>query len=346
MLKALKKPWVWLVILSAVTYLGYTRVYQPIFAANVQTTDGKPIEFYIYTGWDYRLVGQELLKQKLITDVEAFHWVAEQMNYPRHVYPGRYLIEDGMSTRELVTLLRSGKQTPISFTFVKFRTVDQLAEYVGEKLEMSALELRQVLENPDYLKKFNGITPDIALTIFIPNTYELYWNIKPKAFVERMFKEYQAFWNESRNAQRKKLKLNRLEVMTLASIVEEETNKNDEKSRVAGVYLNRVRQRWPLEADPTVKFAVGDFTLRRILNSHLQTDSPYNTYLYPGIPPGPICTPSISSIDAVLKAERHDYMFFCAKIDGSGYHHFSESLAQHNAYAREYHRMLNQRGIR
>lgn len=345
-MNTLRKPWFWLLISVAALYIGYTRVYQPIFSPNTRTADGKPAEFFIHTGWDYRLVGQELLKQKLITDVEAFHFVAEQRNFPRHVYPGRYLIEDGMSTWELVTLLRSGKQTPMDFTFVKFRSTDQLAEYVGENLEMSSTELKQVLNNEEFLKKFNGLTPDIALTIFIPNTYELYWNIGPEEFVQRMYREYKAFWNESRNAARNKWNLSRLEVMTLASIVEEETNKNDEKPRVAGVYLNRVRKNWPLEADPTVKFAVGDFTLRRILNSHLQTDSPYNTYLYAGIPPGPICTPSISSIDAVLNAERHDFMFFCARVDGSGYHQFSETLAQHNAYAREYHNMLNQRGIR
>ena len=245
-MNTLKKPWFWLLIGVAALYIGYTRVYQPIFSPNTRTAEGKPVEFFIYKGWDYRLVGQEMLKQKLITDVESFHFVAEQMNYPRHVYPGRYLIEDGMSTRELVTLLRSGKQTPIDFTFVKFRTVDQLTDYVGEHLEMSSTELKQVLSNEEFLSKFNGLTPDIALTIFIPNTYELYWNIGAEEFVERMYKEYKAFWNESRNAARNKYRLTRLEVMTLASIVEEETNKNDEKPRVAGVYLNRVRRigRW------------------------------------------------------------------------------------------------------
>jgi len=345
-MKWLKNPWILLLILLATAYIGYSSIYQPIFAPNVQTEEGKPQEFFIYTGWDYQRVGEALMKQKLISDVEAFHWVAEQMNYPRHVYPGRYLIEDGMSTRELVQLLRSGKQTPMNFTFVKFRTKEQLAEYAGEQLEMSSRDLLLLLDDPEYLKRFNGLRPDIALTIFIPNTYELYWNIEPQDFVQRMYTEYKRFWNDNRNRQRQALRLSRLEVMTLASIVEEETNKNDEKPTVAGVYLNRVRKKWPLEADPTVKYAVGDFALRRILNKHLQTDSPYNTYLYPGIPPGPICTPSISSIDAVLNAPDHDYMFFCAKADGSGYHHFSETLAQHNAYAREYHRMLDQQGVK
>ncbi len=345
-MKWLKNPWILLLILLAVAYFGYRHIYQPIFSPNVQTEEGKPQEFFIYKGWDYQRVGQTLMKQKLIRDVEAFHWVAEQMNYPRHVYPGRYLIEDGMSTRELVQLLRSGKQTPMNFTFVKFRTKEQLAKYAGKQLEMSSRDLLLLLNDPEYLKRFNGLRPDIALTIFIPNTYELYWNIEPKEFVQRMYAEYKRFWNDNRNRQRQALRLSRLEVMALASIVEEETNQNDEKPTVAGVYLNRVRKKWPLEADPTVKYAVGDFALRRILNKHLQTDSPYNTYLYPGIPPGPICTPSISSIDAVLNAPDHDYMFFCAKADGSGYHHFSETLAQHNAYAREYHRMLEQRGVK
>ena len=211
---------------------------------------------------------------------------------------------------------------------------------------MSDSDFLAVLNDAEFLKKHNGLTPETAITVFIPNTYEVWWTEKPREFFERMFNEYKKFWNEERNTKREKLRLNRLEVMTLASIVEEETNKNDEKERMAGVYLNRVRNSWPLEADPTVKFAVGDFTIKRVLNKHLQTDSPYNTYLYPGIPPGPICTPSIPSIDAVLNGERHDYMFFCARIDGSGYHYFSKTLAEHNAYAQKYRQMLDQRGIR
>lgn len=345
MKKWLRNPLVWLG-LGAVVVLFVYPYYQRIFAPNVHTPEGKPTEFFIQTGSDYRVVGEQLLDAGFISDPKAFHWVAEQMNYPRHVYPGRYLLEDGMTTRELVTLLRSGKQTPMKFTFVKFRTQEQLAEYTASQLEMDAQELLDVLANAEFLKKHNGLTPETALTIFIPNTYELYWNISAKDFFERMFKEYKAFWNEARNEKRRKWNLSRLEVMTLASVVEEETNKNDEKQQVAGVYLNRLRKKWPLQADPTVKYAVGDFTIRRVLNKHLQVDSPYNTYLYPGLPPAPICTPSITSIDAVLNGEKHDYMYFCAKIDGSGYHHFSRTSAEHESYARKYRQMLNERGIR
>ena len=341
----LKNP-LFLLILAVVAVLFIIPWYQKVFSSAVQTEDGKPQDFFIYEGWDYVKVGEELKSKGFITDPEGFHWVSEQMNYPNHVYSGRYVIKDGMSNRELVSLLRSGQQVPINFTFVKFRTKDQLASYVGEKLMMNSQELLDVMNDSEFLKKHNGLTPETAMAIFIPNTYEMYWNAEPREFYERMFKEYKRFWNDDRNAKRQKWGLNRLEVMTLASIIEEETNKNDEKERMAGLYLNRIRDKWPLQADPTVKYAVGDFTIKRVLNRHLQVDSPYNTYLYPGIPPAPICTPSIPSIDAVLNAERHDYMFFCAKIDGSGYHHFSQTQAEHTNYANQYRAMLDRRGIK
>ncbi len=346
MRKLLGKPWFWLTLLILGGMLFYNKVYQPVFQSNVRTEEGKPQAFYIHTGWDYEIVGEELKKQKLVKDLQAFHWVAQQMNYPNHVYPGRYILEDGMSSRDLVTLLRSGKQTPLTFTFVKFRTKQDLAAYAGTKLEMDGDELLVLLEDEAFLQKHRGLKPESAIMVFIPNTYELYWNITPKAFFERMFKEYDRFWTEARDAQRRKLNLTRTEVMTLASIVEEETIRDDEKPQIAGVYLNRIRKNWPLQADPTVKFAIGDPTLKRILNKHLTYPSPYNTYLNTGIPPGPICTPSIKSIDAVLQGQRHSYMYFCAKINGNGYHKFSETLAEHNAYADRYHRHLDQLGIR
>ncbi|MEO1448725.1 MAG: endolytic transglycosylase MltG, partial [Bacteroidota bacterium] len=335
-MKWLRNPWIWLGLFVGGGALVYN-FYQKIFSANVQTPDGKAYELFIPTRSDYVMVGEQLRTDKLIRDPQAFHWVAEKMNYPHHVYPGRYIIEDGMSTRELVTLLRSGKQKPVKFSFVKFRDQQQLASHVAARLEMTERQVMEVLTDEEFLSKHNGLTPQTAMTIFIPNTYYINWNIKPKDFFERMFKEYKNFWNEDRNAKRQKMKLSRLEVMTLASIVEEESNHNPEKPRIAGVYLNRLRKKWPLEADPTVKYAVGDWSIRRVLNKHLQTDSPYNTYLYPGVPPSPICTPSIPSIEAVLNGERHKYMFFCASVEGDGTHHFSESLGEHNAYARRYH---------
>lgn len=319
--------------------------YESTFAPNVSVPEGQTGEFFIPTGASYDQIANLLVEQNIIKDPKGFDWVAQRMNYPNHVYPGRYVIQDGWNNRELLTLLRSGKQSPIKYTFVKFRTVEDFAEDVSNKFEMSKSQLLGYLNDPSFLDDF-GLNRQTAMGIFIPNTYEMYWNTSPEDFVKRMYKEYKAFWNESRNAKAKKLRLTRLEVMTLASIVEEETNQNDEKPRVAGVYLNRIRKRMPLQADPTVKFAVGDFSLKRILNKHLEVDSPYNTYKYPGIPPGPICTPSIPSIDGVLNEEKHKYLYFCARTDNSGYHQFSKTLAEHNQYAREYHKWLNEIGIR
>lgn len=317
--------------------------YQNIFGPSIRLEGGADTyDFYIPTGSDYIAVGDKLIKERVLTRPEGFHWVAKRMNYPRLVKPGRYVLKNGMNNRELIELLRSGKQTPIRYTFIKFRTLDDMVAQATDKFEFSARDLQTVLSDSLYLLKEYGLKPATTIGIFVPNTYEIYWNTTAKGFVKRMYEEYRRFWNSEREEKRRKLKLERMEVMTLASIVEEETNKNDEKPTVAGVYLNRIRVKMPLQADPTVKFAVGDFALTRILDVHTATPSPYNTYVVLGLPPGPICTPSIPSVDAVLNAPRHDYLYFCAKADGSGYHQFSKTLEEHNQYANAYHRMLDE----
>ncbi len=320
--------------------------YTSVFAPNVTITNGKEADFFIPTGSDYVAVGEKLLQEKLLQNPKAFHWVAQRMNYPNHVYPGRYVLQDGMSTRELVQLLRSGKQTPIDFTFIKFRTKEDFAKYAASQLEFPTKHLLDVMNDEEFLGEM-GLTPQTVIGVLIPNTYNLYWNTSPTSFIKRMYEEYRNFWNqENRNERRKKWNLTRMEVMTLASIVEEETSRADEKSRIAGVYLNRLRKKMLLQADPTVKFALGDFAIKRVLNIHLEVESPYNTYKTTGLPPGPICTPSIPSIDAVLNGERHDYYYFVAKTDGSGGHHFSATLSEHNNYAKQYHNLLNQQNIK
>ena len=253
-----KRPWI-LLGLAALCVLFVFPYYQRVFSPNVTTPNGKATEFLIPTGSDFSMVGEKLKKEKLISDVYAFDWVAKRMNYPNHVYPGRYILEDGMTTRELITLLRSGRQEPLRFTFVKFRTKEQLADYVGNELEMSSKDLLDLLADSEYLSKHNGLTPETAITIFIPNTYELYWNISPKAFFERMFKEYKTFWSEARNQKRKKLGLNRLEVMTLASIVEEETNKNDEKGPGGRGIPQSTSQKMAAPGRPHRKICCGRF---------------------------------------------------------------------------------------
>jgi len=345
----MKKYWPYLLAVGiALLVLVIYPVYNWVFAPSVRIEAGEAYDLYIPTGSEYTYVGEKLLNDKVITRPEGFQRVARQMNYPRHVYPGRYVLRDGMSNRELVQLLRSGQQTPIKYSFVKFRLPEDFALHTAERFEMTKTELMYTLTDEAFLKDF-GLTPATVLGIMIPNTYEMYWSknkTSPEEFVKRMYKEYRAFWNERREAQRKRLGLTRQEVMTLASIVEEETIRNDEKARVAGVYLNRIRKRMKLDADPTVKFAIGDFTIKRVLNKHLETDSPYNTYKYGGIPPGPICTPSIPSIDAVLADERHDFFYFCAKPNGDGYHKFSKTLTEHLNFARGYHDFLDANNIR
>jgi UPF0755 protein len=332
-------PAILILLVVGVLFL-YPR-YRMIFGPSVRLEDKETYDFYISSTMDYSQVANQLLKEKVIVDPKGFDWISNRMNYPRSVRPGHYVLYDGMNNRELVSMLRAGRQTPIKYTFVKFRVPEDLAGHAAERLEFGKTDLMRVLNDRDFLKKY-GLTPENVLAIFVPNTYELYWTVTPEQFVDRMYKEYRTFWNDSRNEKAKKHNLTRLEVMTLASIVEEETNKNDEKARIAGVYLNRIRNRWKLEADPTVKFALGNFELKRILNEHLEADSPYNTYMYPGIPPGPICTPSIPSIDAVLNEERHDFMFFCAKSDFSGYHAFARTLDEHNRNADLYQAALTE----
>ncbi len=317
-------------------------LYNRIFRSEVKIPDGK--EYYdlkIPTGVGYDVVFETLKRDNILKDVKTFDWIAKQMDYPAKVKPGRYIIKAGMTNRQLVAKLRSGAQDPIKYTFLKFRLPNDIAASVKGKFEFKGDEVGKLLNDDTFLRE-SGVNPNTAIAFFIPNTYTLNWNITSRDFFNRMKSEYNKFWNDDREKKREKLGLSRIEIMTVASIVEEETNQNDEKERIAGVYLNRLKKNWTLGADPTVKYAVGDFSLRRITNAHTQTPSPYNTYLNTGLPPGPICTPSIPSIDAVLNAEEHEYMYFCARPDLSGHHNFAKDAAGHKKNADEYHIWLTQ----
>ncbi len=250
-----------------------------------------------------------------------------------------------MSNTQLVNRLRSGEQAPVSLIFNSIRTKQQLAGRIGKQLEADSVALLKLLNDKAFVKKL-GFTADNILCLFIPNTYEFFWNTGPEQFISRMAKEYKRFWNEDRTGKLEKIGLKQSEASILASIVEMESTKNDEKPIIAGVYINRLKKGIKLEADPTLIFALGDFTIQRVLNKDLQFDSPYNTYKYAGLPPGPISLPSIVSIDAVLSPVHHNYLFFCAKADLSGYHNFSATLQQHIRYAREYQAALNKMNIK
>lgn len=258
--------------------------------------------------------------------------------------PGSYMIESGMSNNHIVNILRSGKQIPGNVTFNNIRTLDELAGKIGKQIEADSASLSQFFADENNYSA-DGFTHATLISVFLPDTYQLYWNMDPKGFYRRMLREYKDFWNDERKDLAKAENLTPVDVSILASIIDEEVVKADERPRIAGVYLNRLRQGIPLQADPTVKFAVNDFNIRRVLDEHLETDSPYNTYKYRGLPPGPVRCASKPAIDAVLHAEKHDYLYFVAKADFSGYHHFSRTLAEHNRYASAYRRELNRRRI-
>ena len=267
------------------------------------------------------------------------------MKYKKHVKPGKYLIRAGMSNKALITLLRSGKQTPVRLTFSNIRTVEQLAGVAGVYLEADSASIALLFHDDAYQKQF-GFNGSNSICVLIPNTYEFYWNTSAEQFYQRMTKEYKVFWNQKRKDKAKEIGLTQCEVAPLASIVEQETRKTDDQPVVAGVYMNRYKKGWKLEADPTLVYALGDFTIRRVLNEYKEIDSPYNTYMYTGLPPGPICMPSISSLDAVLNYRHHDFLFFCAKEDFSGYHVFAKTYDAHLLIARRFQKELSRRGIR
>ena len=259
---------------------------------------------------------------------------------------GRYALEPGDAMITILCRLRCGLQTPVQLTVPSVRRLHRLAGTLSKHLMLDSAAVADAFADSAYARQY-GYSTETLPALFIPNTYELYWNTSLEAFMERMQRENVAFWNaEGRDAAAKALGMSHEEVITLASIVDEETANVPEKPRVAGVYLNRLRLRMPLQADPTVKFVVGDDGLRRILGKHLVIDSPYNTYIHAGLPPGPIRIPSIAGIDAVLHAEHHDYLYFCAKEDFCGTHNFARTYPEHKANARRYQHALNQRGIR
>ncbi len=328
-------------IITAFTFYNY---YQKVYNPNVNLNKKQSVYFFIPTGSDLNDVINLLYSENYIIDRASFEWVAEKKNYGSHINPGRYLIKNGISNNELINLLRSGKQDPVKVTFNTIRNIEQLAGKVTKNLECDSVEVITFLTDKEFISKY-GFNSTTIITMFIPNTYEFYWNTSAEQFIIRMSDEYKNFWTNERKNKANKLGLSQSETSTLASIVQEETIKNDEKPTVAGVYINRLKKNMPLQADPTIKFALGDFTIRRVLKKHLKIDSPYNTYKYTGLPPGPICLPSISSIDAVLNYEDHNYIFFCAKEDFSGYHNFAKTLSQHNINARRYQQELNKRKI-
>jgi UPF0755 protein len=307
-------------------------------------TEGKKIALYIPEGSTYQQAMDSINSHFLIRHPKTFKWIAGKKKYPQLVKPGRFIIENDMSYTALINMLRSGRQAPVNVTFNNIRTLNDLAGRIGRQIGADSAQIIEFLTTPDNYSK-DGFTPENVISVFIPNTYQLFWNTTPGDLYNRMLKEYKIFWNDRRMAKARGINLDQIEVAILASIIDDEVAKPDEKPRIAGVYLNRLKRGIPLQACPTIKFALNDFTITRVLKKHLDIDSPYNTYKNNGFPPGPIGCPTIEGIDAVLNAEKHDYLYFAAKADFSGYHNFSRTLAEHNRYAAIYQRELNKRRI-
>lgn len=319
-------------------------VYQRVFSPNVNLEDRTFIYFYVPTGAGFDSILTLLEEQGIIEDPESFRWLSYRKNYHNHVHSGRYRIENGMSNNKLINLLRSGNQEPVDLTFNHVRSRGELSSVVAGQIEPDSASIYRAITS-DSLASLYGFTGMNFYAVFIPNTYEVYWDISTNALLQRMVSEYDFFWKGERERLAREMGMTRMQVMILASIVDEETYITEEEPVIAGVYINRLRKGMRLQADPTIKYAVGDMDMKRILKKHLEIDSPFNTYRRAGLPPAPIVIPSISAIDAVLHHENHDYLYFCAKGDFSGRHDFSKTLAQHNRNARLYQKALDRRKI-
>jgi len=295
---------------------------------------------YIKTGSTYQDVKDSLLKNKMIAGDFWFDQVSKYAGYPEKVKAGKYKINNGMSLYHLVKMLRAGRQTPVNLIITKLRTKEDLAKKISFNFEIDSSSVMDFLNNNQILKEYD-VDSNTVLTDVIPNTYTYHWNTSMKNIFKKLYDEHENFWNEERRAKAMQLNLSPSQVYILASIVEEETNKQEDKGKIASVYMNRLKKGMKLAADPTVKFAMRDFELKRIYHKHLQFASAYNTYQNAGLPPGPICTPSIKTIDAVLAAPQTDYLFFVARPDFSGYSNFASDYQQHQLYARAYQKALD-----
>lgn len=325
---------------AGVAYYGYNM----IFSNNVNSD--KPVDIFIPTNSSYEDVVDILKKQNVLKNIGAFENVSSLMKYKKeHVPTGKYTLKPGQNTREIVSMLRAGAQSPVNLTFNNARTLSELAGDLSKNIELDSLSILDYISNADVQKKY-GLKKQTMMSLFIPNTYQVYWNTSREKLIDRLAKEQKKFWTESRIAQAKKQNLTPEQAYTLASIVQKESVNSKEQPTIAGLYLNRLRRGIPLEADPTLVFANNDFTIRRVLNKHKKVDSPYNTYKYSGLPPGPIGMSSINAIKSVLNPESHNYIFMCAKPGYQSLHAFAKNLSEHNRNARAYHKWLDEEGIK
>lgn len=334
-----------LVLIFAVFFVGRS-VIDGIFG-RVVDIDTESIPFYIHTGWGQEEVLSALSEQGIVEKTERLSWLMDQKNYQgNNVVSGKYTILNGLNANELIDHLRAGNgEEEVRVSFNASRTLYDLAGIVSKNIEADSTSLVALFFNPEIVAKY-GLSKSTFKSMFLPDTYQMEWDTDAEEFLQRMATEYKAYWNDDRKRKARNLNLSQSEVTTLASIVQAEQQAIPaERPAIAGLYINRLKRGMRLQSDPTVIYAIGDFGINRVLTKHLSYDSPYNTYKYAGLPPGPINIPAKQSIDAVLNAESHRYIYMCAKADFSGYHAFASSLSQHNRNAREFQAALNKRKI-
>ena len=328
-----------LIIILAGTAFNY---YIKYFGPNVT---GNQEYLYIQTGSDFEDVYNTIKKEGAVKDILSFFNAAQNMDYPNKVKAGKYRLSKGMSNRTFINMLKAGNQEPVKITFQNIRLKQTLSGMVAKKIEGDSASISRLLDSASFVEKY-GFNTENVYTMFIPNSYELYWNTSAEKFFIRMHDEYQKFWTAKRKAKAEEIGLTSINVSILASIVDGEALHDKEMPVIAGLYMNRLNKGMRLEADPTVIFANNDFTIRRVLNKHLRKDSPYNTYMNTGLPPGPISMPSINAIDAVLNFSKHKDIYMCAREDFSGYHNFSSTLSEHLINARKFQQALNELNIK
>jgi UPF0755 protein len=340
-----KKKKSYLTLCIVIAYITAYSAYAGYHIFYVEKIDApRKTSLYIPSNSTLEEAVDSLISAKIIKNSDKFLKHLKLSQYST-IAGGHYLIPKNMTYRKLVKMLCLGQQTPVNLVISgSIRTKHRLAGILAKQIEADSIALLEMFDDSTFLNEL-GFTPANSVLLFMPNTYNVYWNREVKQLFRDMKREYDKFWTANRLDKLAALGLTRDEAMILASIVAEESSKYDEYSSIAGVYVNRLRKNMPLQADPTVKYAINNFSLRRVLAVHTQVDSPYNTYKYKGLPPGPICIPERRAVDAVLSYERHEYLYFCAKSDFSGYHVFAKTLQQHNQNANAYRNALNQRRI-
>jgi UPF0755 protein len=319
-----------------ITFVFYG--YQILYTPNI-LVDRDSRVFIIHKDDSFRKIQEGLGKAGFVNDMVSFSFLARLKGYDKRIQPGRFALQRNMTNLQAISVLSAGMRQAERVTFTNVRLVEELGEKITKNIGVTPTEFDEALN--DFVDtNTEGFNKENIIGMFLPNTYEVYYNVLPDELIERFHTEYKKFWNDDRLANTKALGLTPLEVSTLASIVQAESIKKDEAEIIAGLYINRLKKNIPLQADPTLVFAAKDFTLKRVLNVHKEIDSPYNTYKYAGLPPGPINMPQIATIDAVLNYQKHNYIYMCAREDFSGYHNFASTLTEHNRNASKYQKAL------